>query len=137
MVDNIRQQSDIANVTSVSSSPLGIASPSSGVSHGGEASKIHKSSTQAAREEVKELQGNKSVEDLKKDLMELTEQLNKEFNPLNMDVKFGYSDDIESLYVTVSERSTNKLIRKIPSDEAMELMAKMREIVGIIFDKRG
>lgn len=92
---------------------------------------------QAMQEEVKEIQESKSVEDLKKDLMQLTEQLNKEFNPLNMNVKFGFSDDIESLYVTVSERDTNKLIRKIPSDEAMELMAKMREIVGMIFDKKG
>lgn len=92
---------------------------------------------QAMQEEVKEIQESKNVEDLKKDLMQLTEQLNKEFNPLNMNVKFGFSDDIESLYVTVSERDTNKLIRKIPSDEAMELMAKMREIVGMIFDKKG
>ncbi|NCD12804.1 MAG: flagellar biosynthesis protein FlaG, partial [Epsilonproteobacteria bacterium] len=30
-----------------------------------------------------------------------------------------------------------KTIRKIPTEEAMDLSAKMREIVGIIFDKKG
>ncbi|MGP1579994.1 MAG: FlaG family protein [Wolinella sp.] len=134
MVENIKQQPNIASMPS--SSP-GIASSSSNAPRGKEALELEKSPTQVAQEQVKELQENKNVEELKKDLMELTEQLNKEFNPLNTNVKFGYSDDIESLYITVSERDTDRVIRKIPSDEAMELMAKMREIVGIIFDKKG
>ncbi len=134
MVENIRQ-SNAANVAS--SSLPGVPGASSSMPRGADASKVEKSPTQVAQEQVKELRENKNVEELKRDLMELTEQLNKEFNPLNTNVKFGYSDDIESLYVTVSERDTDRVIRKIPSDEAMELMAKMREIVGIIFDKKG
>lgn len=134
MVENIRQ-SNAANVAS--SSLPGVPGTSSSVPRGADAPKVEKSPTQVAQEQVKELRENKNVEELKRDLIELTEQLNKEFNPLNTNVKFGYSDDIESLYVTVSERDTDRVIRKIPSDEAMELMAKMREIVGIIFDKKG
>lgn len=134
MVENIRQ-SNAANVAS--SSLSGVPGASSSMPRGTDTPKVEKSPTQVAQEQVKELRENKNVEELKRDLMELTEQLNKEFNPLNTNVKFGYSDDIESLYVTVSERDTDRVIRKIPSDEAMELMAKMREIVGIIFDKKG
>ncbi len=103
----------------------------------GEGAGVASSSTQQIQKEVQELQDSKNVEDLKKELMQLTEELNREFNPLNMNIKFGFSDDIESLYVTVCERDSNRLIRKIPSDEAIELMVKMREIVGIIFDKKG
>ncbi len=103
----------------------------------GEGEGVASSSTQQIQKEVQELQDSKDVEDLKKELMQLTEELNREFNPLNMNIKFGFSDDIDSLYVTVSERDSNRLIRKIPSDEAIELMVKMREIVGIIFDKKG
>lgn len=76
------------------------------------------------------------VEEQKQKLNELAQQLNKELNPLNTNVTFGFSEDIEGLYVTVSERDTNRIIRKIPSDEAMELMAKMKEVVGIIFNKQ-
>ena len=55
---------------------------------------------------------------------------------LNTSIAFNFSEDIEGLYITVSERDTNRLIRKIPSDEAMQLAAKMKEIVGMIFDKQ-
>ncbi len=77
------------------------------------------------------------VDELRKELQHLSEELNREMNPLNMNVKFGFSDDIDSMYVTVKEKDTDQIIRKIPSDEAIELMKKMREIVGIIFDKKG
>ena len=49
-----------------------------------------------------------------------------------LSIAFNFSEDIEGLYITVSEKDTNRLIRKIPSDEAMQLMAKMKEIVGMI-----
>jgi len=88
-------------------------------------------------EESKEMDEKKNVEDLKKELMSLTKELNNEMNPLNTNIEFGFSDDIKGLFVTVFEKDTQKVIRKIPSDEAMELMAKMREIVGMIFDKKG
>lgn len=75
-------------------------------------------------------------DDLKQELMQLTEDLNKEMNPLNINVKFGFDDKIDELAVSVYEKDSNKLLRKIPSDEAVSLMAKMREIIGIIFDKK-
>lgn len=68
--------------------------------------------------------------------MQLTEDLNKEMNPLNINVKFGFNDKIDEMYVSVYEKDSNKLLRKIPSDEAISLMSKMREIIGIIFDKK-
>ena len=83
MVENIRQ-SNAANVAS--SSLPGVPSASSSVPRGTDAPKVEKSPTQVAQEQVKELRENKNVEELKKDLMELTEQLNKEFNPLNTKV---------------------------------------------------
>lgn len=98
---------------------------------------IAKERAQSVNEIVKEESEKKSVESLKKELQALSEDLNKEMSSLNMDVKFGFSDDIESMYVSVWEKDSDKLIRKIPSEEAMELMKKMREVVGIIFDKKG
>lgn len=77
-----------------------------------------------------------NTEEQKQKLNELAQQLNKELSPLNTNIAFNFSEDIEGLYITVSEKDTNRLIRKIPSDEAMQLMAKMKEIVGMIFDKQ-
>ena len=49
----------------------------------------------------------------------------------------GFNDKIDAMFVNVMERSTGKMIRKIPTEEAMSLAEKMKEIVGMIFDKKG
>ena len=97
--------------------------------------------TQAVRTQSVQEQSDKITQDakqkgLKQELMQLTEDLNKEMNPLNINVKFGFNDKIDEMYVSVYEKDSNKLLRKIPSDEAISLMSKMREIIGIIFDKK-
>lgn len=74
---------------------------------------------------------------LKEELMELTKKFNDEMKGLNTDVSFNYDETIEGLLVTVKEAGGDKVIREIPSKEAIELMKKMQDLVGIIFDKKG
>lgn len=93
-------------------------------------------STASIQQQGTEQADKKKTQDLKAELSKLTEDLNKEMNPLNINVKFGFEDKIGEMYVSVYEKDTNKLLRKIPSDEAISLMSKMREIIGIIFDKK-
>ncbi len=90
----------------------------------------------SVQEQSKQVQQESEKKDLTQELSKLTEDLNKEMNPLNINVKFGFEDKIGEMYVSVREKDSNKLLRKIPSDEAINLMAKMREIIGIIFDKK-
>lgn len=91
--------------------------------------------TERVQEEINQTSEEQKIQEQKQKLNELAQQLNKELNPLNTNVTFGFNEDIEGLFVTVSEKDTNRVIRKIPSDEAMQLMAKMKEVVGIIFNK--
>lgn len=74
---------------------------------------------------------------LKEELVELSKKLNNEMKGLNTDVSFNYNDVIEGLLVTVKEAGKDKVIREIPSKEAIELMKKMQDLVGIIFDRKG
>lgn len=82
---------------------------------------------------TKENQQSASPETLKKTVKDLNEQMDL----LDTNVTFGYNDKISLMYVNVMEKSTGKSIRKIPTEEAMDLSAKMKEIVGMIFDKKG
>jgi flagellar protein FlaG len=75
--------------------------------------------------------------EIKKQLEKTVKNLNNQMQSLETNIKFGFSDEIESLYVSVLERNTGRLIRKIPSDEAMRLSEHFREIIGVIFDKKG
>ncbi|WP_041957406.1 flagellar protein FlaG [Sulfurospirillum arsenophilum] len=81
-------------------------------------------------------QNNKEQEDPKA-LSETVSELNKQMDLLNTNITFGYNDKINQMFINVIEKSTGKVIRKFPTEEAMSLSAKMKEIVGIIFDKKG
>ncbi len=69
-------------------------------------------------------------------LEELINELNAEYNPLNLNVSFAYDENIHSLYVEVKRIDTGEVLRQIPSEEALKLMAVMKEIQGVIFDVR-
>lgn len=100
-------------------------------------SQTQKTSTQARKEQAGETEQRADTEKLKKQLQEITDKLNKEMNPLKTSIRFGFDDSVEELYISVIDTSSNQEIRKIPSEEAMRLAAKMRELVGMIFDKKG
>jgi len=95
--------------------------------------KVHKT----PEAENKELMDKKSTEDIKKELQHLTEKLNKEMNPLNKNIEFKYNQKIDNFSVLVIDKSTDKVIREFPPKDAIKLMEKMRELVGMLFDKKG
>ena len=79
----------------------------------------------------------KNIVPSKNELKNTIEHLNKHMEDLDTNVKFGFNDKVEHMFVNVMERSTGKIIRKIPTEEAMKISEKMKEIVGMIFDKKG
>jgi flagellar protein FlaG len=92
-----------------------------------------KTSTQKLQDVNNEMDKNK----LKKELQKITEELNKALNPLNTTLKFKFNDKVDELTVSVVDMKNNRVIREYPPKEALELMEKMREIVGLLFDKKG
>ena len=72
------------------------------------------------------------------DLVHTAREINKKMEHIGADINFSYNDDIGGLVVTVKDPTNgDKVIREIPSKEAIELTKKMHEAVGLIFDKRG
>lgn len=90
--------------------------------------------TTTTSSEVKNKQDKKEIQ---QHLNNTVKRLNDQMDSLNINIKFGFNDKIDSMFVDVTERSTGKLIRKIPSEETMKLAEKMKEIIGMIFDKKG
>jgi len=80
---------------------------------------------------------NKSKEEIKKELQKVIEELNKEMNPLNQDLKFQFNDKVNELVVQVVDKKNDIVIREFPPKEALRLMEKMRELVGLLFDRKG
>ena len=80
---------------------------------------------------------NKSKEEIKKELQNVIEELNKAMNPLNQNLKFQFNDKVDELVVQVIDKKNDLIIREFPPKEALKLMEKMRELVGLLFDKKG
>ncbi|MCZ0772021.1 FlaG family protein [Campylobacter hepaticus] len=74
-------------------------------------------------------------QDMKERLADIVKRLNEQMESLDTNVRFGYSDKIGSMYISVTEKNTGKEIRKIPSEEAMRLAEYFRDFIGMIFDK--
>lgn len=79
----------------------------------------------------------KNKKQLENELRELSKKLNDEMKRVGTDLNFSYNENIPGLKVTVKESNSDKVIREIPSKEAIELMKRMREVIGVIFDKQG
>lgn len=101
-------------------------------------SKSNVMTTQFKFEDIKldELNDTQKKE-LQQKLLDLAKDLNKEMQEINTNIMFDYEDSISSLVLTVKQRDSGEVIRKIPTDEAMELMKKMRDIISVILDTKG
>lgn len=97
---------------------------------------LKQSSIKNVNETVKEISEIKSKDELQQKLVELSQDLNREMKRINTDINFSYNDDLEGLIVTVKDGGSGKVLREIPSEEAIELMKKMRDVIGNIFDKK-
>jgi flagellar protein FlaG len=78
-----------------------------------------------------------NVDDLKKQISQMTSELNQQMAMMNTSIQFGFNDKTDSMYVTVTDSKDGKVIRKIPTDEMMTLQEAMRDAIGVIFDKKG
>lgn len=82
-------------------------------------------------------QGNQQTNELTNaEIQEILSKTNDNLSLLNTNIRFGYNDKINSMFVNVLEADTGTVIRKIPTDQVMKLTEHFRDIVGMIFDKK-
>ena len=70
------------------------------------------------------------------DVNELIKKMNDSLSPFNTSIKFGV-DKQDTFYVSVIDTSTGKMIRRFPAEQATQVLPKMQELSGILFDTKG
>ncbi len=69
------------------------------------------------------------------ELEKLSDKLNEQMKSLQASIKFGFSNEIDVLYIKVIDEKTGEVIRQIPSEEAMRLQEYFKNAVGLLFNK--
>ncbi|MDD2367805.1 MAG: flagellar protein FlaG [Sulfuricurvum sp.] len=67
----------------------------------------------------------------------LIDQLNQSLNPFNTSLRFGFDNSSEDFYVSVIDTKSNRMLRRFPVEQAQQLLPKMQEVNGLLFDQKG
>lgn len=68
------------------------------------------------------------------DMEKLVKQLNQALDPFRTSLRFGYDD---TFYVSVIETESNKMIRRFPAEQAADILPKIQDLNGFLFDEKG
>jgi flagellar protein FlaG len=63
----------------------------------------------------------------------------KEINKLinrNTVAEFGYNEPTHRVTITIKDKETDEVIKEIPSDKALKMIAKAWELAGLLVDER-
>lgn len=69
-------------------------------------------------------------------LQHVAEAVDSYVSSMGVHLKFHIDEHTDTVQVEVRDPETDKLIRKIPADEMLELAASMEQMVGILLDKQ-
>ena len=72
-----------------------------------------------------------SLEDI--DFSKLISRVNKFVHSVSTKVSFRYDDRTGEQVILVLDQETGKVIRQVPPEEMLELIAKLRQIAGLIY----
>lgn len=79
---------------------------------------------------------NVSAEQVKAAVEDLNKQV-KHANPMrHTQLSFKYHDDTNRISITVTDSDTDEVIREIPPEKALDMLAKAWELAGLMVDER-
>lgn len=70
-----------------------------------------------------------------KELNEALDNLNETVETYHKQLRFEYHEKAERMMVMVVDMATQEVIKEIPPEKIMEMVAKIKEMVGIIIDE--
>lgn len=69
------------------------------------------------------------------EVIELSEKLNESIQKIQRDLNFHVDEDLGEIVVKVIDRSTEEVIRQIPSEEMLSLSRNIEEVNSLLFDR--
>ncbi len=88
----------------------------------------------AQAQEASKKNGSGESKEVKVD--KLVELANRYIDRFTTKISFNYDPELKIPMIYVTEKDTGRVIRQIPPEQMVDLMKKMEEIAGIIYNRR-
>lgn len=66
---------------------------------------------------------------------EFAEALNQLFQAFNLELRFTVHEPTREIIARIVNRQTGEVIREIPPERFLDMIAKLRELVGVLIDE--
>ena len=116
-------------MTNISSTPTAADTRTSNVAYTNE-----QRQTVPAKEGSKTENKDTAKQTKRDDVDVAVKDLNLTLDSLNVRREFRVDDSINDVVVKIIDKDDQKVIRQIPSEEAIKLSKNIREMVGILYD---
>lgn len=116
------------NVGTAQSSKTAQPSQPSQVNQSESVTKISDSEQQDPKEE------SKSTSSETVDQKQVLKQLKEQFK--NTKLEIDYNEDVNRFSVSIIDKDTQKVIKEIPSEDALKLLEHTRELAGMLVDEK-
>jgi flagellar protein FlaG len=100
-----------------------------------EAVKVEKKQPQLTQEQIQDLI-HKEIEGLEtSEIQSMLDNIASSSEILNKRVKLRVNKEINRVVITIVDKSTNEVIKQIPSEELQNLARHLNEAIGVLFDR--
>jgi flagellar protein FlaG len=95
----------------------------------------YEASKRASAQAVEEKIAPKAAESVPEDLKTIIRDLQRFGAPFSRRLSFSMNEKLGSVVVKVIDDDTDKVVREIPSEELQRCDERIREVLGLLFDK--
>ncbi len=85
----------------------------------------------ATQQNYKDSEDKKKGETTMKDVNEINKLINH-----NTVAEFGYNEPTNRITIKIKDKDTDEVIKEIPSEKALEMLARAWELAGLLVDER-
>ncbi len=96
------------------------------------ATTLNKGRVEAERRRVAQEESKRSED---RNVEKIVAQLKKAIERLNVELKLDVDRESNTVVVKVLDPETKKIIRQIPEEELLEIRKRMKELIGVLYDR--
>lgn len=97
---------------------------------------IHHSNAMVAQKKNGNRHNESSPKATEEDIIEAIESANKHFEIYDKRLEFSIHEKTKEILVKIIDSNTDEVIKEIPSEKILDMIANMMELAGLLVDER-